>query len=427
MVLRDGKASGIFGGYRYTVPDRAADEAAFGLLPADAYELAERLFKAGEYGAACARFRALGDFRDSAARAAECLERRRAGDYARAEDMMREARYSEAEDLFWRLGDYRDSAERARSAHDALLVRRDREMGELRVQQRRKRAKRRRARVVPLAILALAVGAYLAVTQWLIPELRYRKGLGLLAAGDYEGAKRLLVAIEDHPKVEALLAGDANLRFIGYPGEIVRLGTYPQTAEGADDTPIEWQVLACDGQKALLISRYALEIRPDDAREADATWESCALREWLNGDFLDRALTPEQRACVLLTEVDNGPEQGYSGYAADGGGNTEDRVFLLSYGEAWTYFDGDRARRCDVTDRAVAQGAFTGGGYRADGRTLGWWWLRSPGPGRMYTANVRLDGSRGYSNSVNGEHGTVRPAMWVDLSAGPFDRPSAPE
>lgn len=420
MILRDGKASGIFGGYRYTVSNGSADEAAETLLPADAYRLAEQLQRAGEYGPAHARFRALGDYRDSAARAAECLEQKRACEYAQAERLMREELYREAEEAFWRLGDYRDSAEQARSARDTLRRKRDRELRELRVRERRKRARRRRRRAVPLLLVALAVGAYFAVTKWMLPELKYRMAQGFFAAGEYEQAKRLFSAMEDYRDVRALLAGDANMRFIGYEGEIVRLGTYPQAAEGADDAPIEWQVLACDGQRALLISRYALETRPYDVQEMDATWENCTLREWLNSEFLDRAFTPDQRACILLSDVDNGRAQGYGGYAADGGEDTRDRIFLLSYSEAWTYFDGNGARMCDVTGRALEQGAFTGSSYRTGGRTVGWWWLRSPGPGRMYTANVRLDGSRGYSNSINGEHGTVRPAMWVDLSTGVF-------
>lgn len=39
-----------------------------------------------------------------------------------------------------------------------------------------------------------------------------------------------------------------------------------------------------------------------------------------------------------MTTVDNSKAQGYSGYSTDGGNNTEDKVFLLSYAEANKYF-----------------------------------------------------------------------------------------
>lgn len=42
-------------------------------------------------------------------------------------------------------------------------------------------------------------------------------------------------------------------------GEVVTLGTYPQTESGNDNTPIEWIVLESDDETALLISRYALD------------------------------------------------------------------------------------------------------------------------------------------------------------------------
>lgn len=55
-------------------------------------------------------------------------------------------------------------------------------------------------------------------------------------------------------------------------GDYITFGRYPQTAEGNDNTPIEWLVLEKDGQKALLISRYGLDHQQYHKNFVDVTW-----------------------------------------------------------------------------------------------------------------------------------------------------------
>ena len=166
-------------------------------------------------------------------------------------------------------------------------------------------------------------------------------------------------------------------------------GTYPQTAEGNDSTPIEWLVLARDGNKALLISRYGLDAQPYNENRTDTTWEKCTLRTWLNGTFLNKAFTAQEQEGILVTNVDNSASQGYSGWGTSGGNNTRDKVFLLSYAEANKYFgvqhwsvsgaQDNMKSRISPTSYAKKQGAFTDSSYQTtDGKYAGWWWLRSP-------------------------------------------------
>ena len=54
-----------------------------------------------------------------------------------------------------------------------------------------------------------------------------------------------------------------------------------------------------------------------------------------------------------------------------------------------------------------------------DGAAAGCWWLRSPGLTRFSAASVDDDGSL-YVNTVSNESGSVRPAVWLDLSADLF-------
>ena len=205
-------------------------------------------------------------------------------------------------------------------------------------------------------------------------------------------------------------------------GDTVFFGVYPQTAEGNDRTPIEWIVLEVRDGKALLLSKYGLDVMPYNMIRENTTWENCSLRAWLNGEFLENAFSPEEQAAILATEVDNSAEQGYGKWAyTEGGNGTEDRVFLLSYAEAsWflnvTYEDKDNTEsRAAPTAYALARGAWKNDEYRtADGSPAGWWWLRSPGGVQDSAAYVSCPGALFYY-FVNDMEGTVRPALWMNL------------
>ena len=86
-------------------------------------------------------------------------------------------------------------------------------------------------------------------------------------------------------------------------GDIVTFGRYPQTAEGTDQTPIEWIVLDYDEKenKALLLSKYGLDVKPYNTEWTGITWEKCTLRTWLNGEFLNKAFSAGEQSAILMT------------------------------------------------------------------------------------------------------------------------------
>ena len=55
-------------------------------------------------------------------------------------------------------------------------------------------------------------------------------------------------------------------------GGVIKFGTYPQTAEGTDKTPIEWLVLDVMDNKALVISKYGLDAKAYHAPGESVTW-----------------------------------------------------------------------------------------------------------------------------------------------------------
>ena len=196
----------------------------------------------------------------------------------------------------------------------------------------------------------------------------------------------------------------------------VLFGSYPQTAEG-ERQPIEWLVLKREKDRALLISKYALDAKPYNDKYIETTWAECSLHHWLNGrrkeDFPQVAFTVEEREQILLTQVTT-EKNPY--FRTEPELVTEDKVFLLSIPEASVLFSPDKARRCTPTDYAKNQGAYTVKKFKAEDKPACWWWLRSPGCSSSDVACVYSDGSISLKGCrlKNYDMG-VRPALWVKL------------
>ena len=241
-------------------------------------------------------------------------------------------------------------------------------------------------------------------------EAMIKGGETIAATGEHEWDE----ATYNAPKTCRVCGATEGEPLVLKVGDYITYGTYPQTAAGNDSTPIEWLVLEYDekNNKALLISRYGLDCQPYNTNYTDVTWETCSLRTWLNGTFLNKAFSKAEQGAILTTEVDNSKSQGY--WSTNGGKNTQDKVFLLSYAEAWKYFKNDEARKCAPTDYAIKQGTWTSS-YIVDGRATCYWWLRSPGSSSSSAAYVDDRGAR-YNPNVNDSRDAVRPAFWLDLS-----------
>ena len=246
----------------------------------------------------------------------------------------------------------------------------------------------------------------------------------------YGSFKPVAEFFEANPELAAA-ARETKLAQYKTVGGIVTFGTYPQTSNGTDRTPIEWLVLDYDtsSNHALIISRYGLDLKPYNTEKIDITWEKCTLRTWLNNTFLNAAFTAQERKGIVLTTVDNSSSQGYSSWNTSGGNNTQDRVFLLSYAEANKYlgvknYDSNNWKsRVAPTAYAIKQGVYTSNSDKtAEGSTAAWWYLRSPGYYQYYVAVVSYDGSLENAgvSSDGDRRGCVRPALWINLESGIF-------
>ena len=265
--------------------------------------------------------------------------------------------------------------EQERQAAEAARIAAEKKAEEMRIVA--EKAKKRAAKTAAvIAIIAVAaVAAYLLIFQVIVPKIRYNAQM--------DGLQNAAV------------------------GESIKFGFYEQdnnTLNGKEE--IEWLVLAVEDNKALVISKYALDCQKYNSASENITWEECDLRDWLNSNFLNEAFSARHQNMIAEASVpaDKNPK-----YSTDPGNATTDQVFLLSIIEAEEYFTS----KCKPTKYAVANGA-----YVNSGNGMCWWWLRSPGRGQNYAACAMSEGwiNCGGSN-IDFAHGCVRPAMWIDLGA----------
>ena len=370
------------------------------------YQQAIALRETGKYKSVIAAFTELGDYGDAAAQITETK-------YQQAVALRENGRYDDAITAFVELGDYSDAKVQIA------------DIKEIKYQQA---VTLRENGQYDDAIAAFAeLGDYSDAAQQL-SEMKYQQANNLNAAARYDEAYAIYVTLTGYKDVDKQLAEDDNMIAAARDakfavGNYVTFGTYPQTKAGNDATPIEWLVLARDGNKALLISRYGLDAQPYNIVYTDVTWENCTMRTWLNWTFYNKAFSSAEQSAILTTNVDNSKKQCYSGYSTDGGNNTQDKVFLLSYAEANKYFgvpygnSSNTKSRVAPTAYAIAHGTWASSSNKtADGTDAGWWWLRSPGNYQDFAAVVDTDGSL-RNITVNYVSGSVRPTLWVNIEA----------
>lgn len=211
-------------------------------------------------------------------------------------------------------------------------------------------------------------------------------------------------------------------------GSIVGFGIYEQDNDLSNGSEtIEWIVLDVQDGKALLLSRYGLDTKPFNTEKKDIYWENCTLRYWLDDSFLNIAFSPKEQSAILLTDVDNSYSQGYDwgDYSVTGGSNTQDKIFLLSYAEAYQYFRvkwgepeayNNLKSRVHPTAYAEHNGAHFSGDMTEDSQPSGYWWLRSPGPSQNVAVDIDTSGAL-TPHDMDDTSVCVRPAMWVNLES----------
>ena len=312
-------------------------------IPNQKYAAATDLYTAGKYEEALAAFTALNGYKDSAAKIEACETAIKEKKYAAAVELYTAGRYEDAIAAFKELDGYKDSA------------------------------------------------AQIQACETVINDEKYAAAVELYSAGQDADAMAAFNALDGYKdsaakmdEIKAKCFSDASV------GSTIFFGFYEQDNDTSNGKEVvEWLVLATEGNRALIISKYALDWLEYAEFGKDPFATPFSLPRWLNGTFYNGAFIPSEQNMIV----------------------SSDGVFLLSITEVNTYFSSDEARMCAPTEYAIARGARTMG---ADGRATCWWWLGSVRES-FYVAFVNYEGSVDLGGIIANKKGGVRPALWIDL------------
>ena len=340
------------------------------IIPTVKYSAAVDLYNAGNYDEAIMAFIALNGYKDSATQITKCETAINDAKYNAAVDLYNEGKYDEAITAFKALNGYKDSATQITKCEAA------------------------------------------------INDFKYYSAIDLYIAGKYDEAITAFTALNGYKDSDSQLEkcymgkfGEEKYNLIKNikVGDMYKFGSYEQDNKSANGKEeIEWIVLVKDGMSLLLISNYALDCQQFNTNRTDVTWETCSLRKWLNGTFLNAAFSSTEQNSIINTTVTEDKNQvNCVDYT------TTDRVFLLSITEVNEYFSLDSARECQLTAYCFAQGAL-----KASNSSNCEWWLRSRRLDSDRAAIVNNDGSvHSHGYYVDSDDVAVRPAMWIDLGS----------
>lgn len=397
-----------------------------GILRENTYQYALAKMEEGKYEEAIEVFSRFKEYKDSADQIEVCLTAIKDRDYAAADSLMQSGKYEEAVIAFKALNGYRDSAEQVTTCQTAIKDR-DYAAAESLMQSGKYEE----------AIAAFkALDGYRNSKGQLI-DCQYLNAVSLNESGKYQEAYNIFITLKGYKDTDSLLETNDGLKKAAHEAKIapfkkvgnyVVLGRYEQDniiSNGKE--PIEWLVLDVDGEKALLLSKYGLDTMPFSTGKS-LTWQNCTLRTWMNDSFIHAAFSVAEQNAILTTTVSNSKSQGVDGYSTNGGGNTEDKIFLLSFAEAHKYLNVEkRPIKQSYEYRSNATAIATGTQYAVSKFSKYYshdlynhdWWLRSPGLSDTFSLQIT---GKGYADSTPSPEGRglVRPAMWVDLDADIF-------
>lgn len=352
----------------------------FFIAPFGQYREAQGLMERGFFEDAYILFDELGDFMDSPHKAQEC---KMTNEYNLATQLMNEGKYQEAIDTYTKLGGYGDSASKIIECNMAIC------------------------------------------------EMHYNEAVSLKNKGELEEAYNLFRQIGEYKDSTDLASKIRITRTMDAlekadVGDYVPFGVYEQDgndANGAED--IEWRILAKEGNKVLLISKYALkkQLYWETNQLGTNTFANSSVRKWLNDVFLNSAFGTTEQDKIVRTTISSGKyTEVASGliFDSDIDGSPDlvekedirhDKLFLLSVDEVEKYFDSSDDRRCQLTP--YAQGKGTSDDYCR-------WWLRGNFSGQYVTKDGTIPNGKETDESgdrvfVATASIAVRPALWIEL------------
>lgn len=186
-----------------------------------------------------------------------------------------------------------------------------------------------------------------------------------------------------------------NVAVKGCEWDTVVLGKY-------NEKKVSWRVLNVTGDDAFLLSEtpFALETLTGSEDFLEDSWKNSKIRKNLNKSIYKSVFNDSEKNIIKTTEVIN---KNNPFYGTSGGGDTKDKLFLLSLNDVVNISYGFPEQYNAATDFRILKTHDTKN-----------WYLRSPGKTKSELAIV---GKTGYVHTDGDDDGFVRPAMHINLKS----------
>ena len=397
-------------------------------IPSGKYNAAKKLYNAGKYSEAITAFEALNGYKDSKAQIDKCNTAIKDNKYNSAIELYNAGNIIEAYESLIALDGYKDSTIKANSIVEKYEI------------EKLKKAK------VGESVIFGSYPQTKVTDDMLIAALNEKAG-DLPEAGnlgnwtDYGyyisgsvSSYMYYIDIDNDSDGRYDYRGVYFTQYRPYYTTTTCSNTYQNNNGYSTKTtywfkyePIKWNILKTESNKVLIISDLIIDSQDyyystssrsgaTDYQGNTKTGTTYAnnymfshIRNWLNNTFYETAFSTLEKEIIETTTVDNSASStGYSSnsYACS---NTNDKMFLLSYKEATTYYSSGSERQARGTDYAKSQGLYVNS-YKSPH------WLRSPDYNYDYSARyVYYDGNVYDYYRVYYTNFGVRPACWINL------------
>lgn len=137
-----------------------------------------------------------------------------------------------------------------------------------------------------------------------LADKEFEKGDYLAAYNDYSLIRKKLPGEEivSEPRIMECL--DMLVFAPRKIGSVVVLGRYEQDGNLENGPePIEWVIVAISENKALLLSKYVLDMRRMSSENKAVQWDTSDLRKWLNESFYNKAFNEEEKELLQKIEI----------------------------------------------------------------------------------------------------------------------------
>jgi len=196
-------------------------------------------------------------------------------------------------------------------------------------------------------------------------------------------------------------------------GDEVQFGAYEQDNNALNGAEaIDWIVLEVKDGKALLLSRYILDVSYFYPDEASFYWSNSTVRQFFEGEFADRAFTDEEKAKMTLTNVKILQNDYYEDLPTDEGADA--RIFILSIEELVSYLGEDGLKAAATEYAKNREGTGLNLPVLGDGAS---YWVRNYGCSFKAVGTITVDGEYDPYGAfwwVGCSRG-LRPAMWITV------------